>query len=235
MLGTIAPLNYMGKKYLEAKKLVDPKKLYTPEEAMALIKKTSPTKFDASVEVHVRIGIDASKSDEQIRTVVVLPHGSGQTKRVAAFVPPAKEEEAKKAGADIVGGEDLIAQIAGNSKIDFDVAVATPDMMAKLAKVARILGPKGLMPNPKTDTVGPNVAKMVAELKGGKVSVKNDDAGNVHGIVGKVSFKPEDLAANLKAFMDALKRAKPAKSKGIFIQKIYVSSSMGPSIKIQVS
>ena len=224
-----------GKKYLEVKKLVDPKKLYTPEEAMELIKKTSPTKFDASVEVHVRIGIDASKSDEQIRTVVVLPHGSGQTKRVAAFVPAAREDEAKKAGADLVGGEDLIAQIAQNSKIDFDVAVATPDMMAKLAKVAKILGPKGLMPNPKTDTVGPNVSKMITELKGGKVTIKNDDAGNVHGIIGKVSFKPEALAANLKAFMETLKRAKPAKSKGIFIQKVFVTSSMGPSIKVQIS
>ena len=224
-----------GKKYLAVKKLVDPKKIYTPEEAMELIKKTSTTKFDASVEVHVRIGIDASKSDEQIRTVVVLPSGSGQTKRVAAFVPQAKEDEAKKAGADIVGGEDLIAQIAGNSKIDFDVAVATPDMMAKLAKVAKILGPKGLMPNPKTDTVGPNVTKMITELKGGKVTIKNDDAGNVHGIIGKVSFKAEALAANFKAFMDTLKRAKPAKSKGIFIQKIFVTSSMGPSIKVTVS
>ncbi len=224
-----------GKKYLEAAKLVDSKKLYTPEAAMELVKKTSPTKFDASVEVHVRVGINASKSDEQIRTVVVLPHGSGQTKRVAAFVPTAKEEEAKKAGADLVGGEDLIAQIAGNSKIDFDVAVATPDMMPKLAKVARILGPKGLMPNPKTDTVGPNITKMITELKGGKVSVKNDDAGNVHGIIGKVSFKPENLAENLKAFMDALKRAKPSGSKGVFIQKVYVSSSMGPSIKVTVS
>lgn len=223
-----------GKKYLEVKKLVDSKKLYSAEEAVALITKTSPTKFDASVEVHVRVGINASKSDEQIRTVVVLPHGSGQTKRVAAFVSSTKEEEAKKAGADLVGGEDLIAEIAKTSKINFDVAVATPDMMAKLAKVAKILGPKGLMPNPKTDTVGPNVAKMISELKRGKVTIKNDDAGNVHGIIGKVSFKPEALAENLKAFMDTLKRAKPANSKGIFIQKIYLTSTMGPSVKIQV-
>lgn len=224
-----------GKKYLEAKKQIDPKKVYTLDEAVELVKKTNPAKFDASVEIHIRLGIDPTKGEQQVRGTVALPHGTGKSKRVAAFVPADKEKEAKEAGADLVGGEELIAEIARTEKIGFDVAVATPDMMPKLAKVAKILGPKGLMPNPKSETVGANVKKMVEELKKGKIAFKNDDSGNVHIVIGKISSESSKLLENLNAVMDVIKRARPASAKGIFIENAALASSMGPSIRIQIS
>jgi large subunit ribosomal protein L1 len=222
-----------GKRYNDAAAMIDRAKVYSIEEAAALVKKTSTTKFDGSVEVHVRLGIDPKKSDQQVRSVVSLPHGTGKAKKVIAFVSnPEKEKEAKAAGADIVGGEELIAELAKTGKIDFDVAVATMDMMPKMAKVAKILGPRGLMPSPKNETVTPNIGKAVEELKKGKVAFKTDDTANVHQIIGKSSFSEQQLAENLTAFMDALKRAKPNSSKGVFIKGVTLTSTMGPGIKV---
>ncbi len=221
-----------GKRYNELAKLVDRTKTYSVEEAVALVKKTSTTKFDGSVEVHVRLGIDPKKSDQQVRSTVSLPHGTGKTKKIAVFTGGDKEKEATDAGADIVGGEELIGEIAKSGKIDFDVAIATPDMMPKLAKVAKILGPRGLMPSPKNDTVTTNLTKTIEELKKGKVAFKTDDTANVHQIVGKASFSEAQLIENLTAFMDALKRNKPSSSKGVFIKSVTLTSTMGPGIKV---
>jgi large subunit ribosomal protein L1 len=224
----------MSKRFKEAKKLVDPNKVYNREEAIDLAKKTSTVKFDASVEVHLRLGIDPTKGDQQIRSTIIFPHSIGQSKKVAAFVPTDKEKDAKEAGADLVGGEELIEEIKKTNKINFEVAVATPDMMPKLAKVAKVLGPKGLMPNPKTETVGPNVKKMVEELKKGKVTFRNDDTANVHQIIGKVSLENKQLLENLEALMEAINKAKPSGSKGTYIQSAILTTSMGPSIKFEV-
>lgn len=222
-----------SKRYEEARKLVDAKKMYSLTEAIELVKKTSNTKFDGTIELHVNLGIDPKKGEQQVRGTLSLPHGTGGVaKKVAAFVSSDKEKEAKAAGAELVGGEDLIAEIAKSGKCDFDIAVATPDMMAKLAKVAKVLGPKGLMPNPKTDTVGTNIAKMVEELKKGKLAFKNDDGGNIHVAVGKASFETTKLVENTSALLDALKRLKPASSKGTYLKTISISAAMGPGIKV---
>ncbi len=223
-----------SKRYQEAKAKIEEGKSYNNAEAVALAKETSTVKFDASLELHAQLGIDPRKGEQQVRTTVVLPHSSGSTKKVAAFVPQAKEAEAKEAGADIVGGEELVAEIIKTKKIDFDVAVATPDMMAKIAKAAKILGPRGLMPNPKTDTVGTDVKKMVSELKKGKLAFKNDNTANIHVTIGKVSQDVKQLEENLEAFMEALKRAKPASSKGVYIKSICLTTSMGPAIKLAI-
>ena len=223
-----------SKRYAAVKAKVDAKKTYTLDEAVALLKETSTVKFDAAVEVHARLGIDPAKSDQQIRTTVALPHGTGKTKKVAAFVSSAHEKAAKEAGADFVYGEEGIKAIKDTGKIEFDIAVATPDMMPKMAVAAKVLGPKGLMPNPKTDTVGTDVAKMVTELKKGKAAFKNDTGGNVHISVGKISFAPEKLKENIVAFLDALKKTKPSTSKGTFVQSVFVTTTMGPSLKIKV-
>lgn len=212
----------------------DKQKNYEIEEAIELIKKLSKTKFDASVEVHFRLGIDPKKGDQQIRSTVSLPHGTGKTKKVAAFVTPEKEKEVKKAGADFVGGEDLIAEIKKTEKTDFQVAVAEPAIMKDLAKIAKILGTRGLMPSPKNDTVTANPAKAVEELKKGKISFRNDDTGNIHTVIGKVSFKNKLLLANFETLLNAIKKAKPTSSKGIYIINISISSSMGPGIKIEI-
>lgn len=203
---------------------------YTQEEAVKLALESSNVKFDASVEVHARLNIDPKKGDQQVRATVTLPHGSGKSKRVAAFVDPEHEGTAKSAGADLVFGEAEIAEIASKKVIDFDVAIATPSMMPKLAKIAQILGPKGLMPNPKTDTVGTNVEKMVQDQKGGKIAFKNDDTSNLHIVIGKVSFGEEKIGDNLTVVMDAIRRAKPASSKGIYMKSLHLSTSMGPSV-----
>ncbi len=223
-----------SKKYQEAKAKVDSKKVYTALEAIKLVKETSTAKFDASVEIHIRLGIDPAKSDQIVRGTVTLPHGTGKTKRVAAFVGNDKEAEAKAAGADIIGNEEVIEKLVQTGKIDFDVAIATPDMMPRLAKVAKILGPRGLMPNPKTETVGTNVKKMVEDMKGGKIAFKNDDTANVHQIIGKVSFDENKLLENLQTLVDAITRIKPSSSKGIYLQGMSLSSSMGPGIKFQM-
>jgi large subunit ribosomal protein L1 len=223
-----------SKRFNELKKLIDPKKSYPLAEAVELIKKTASTKFDSTIELHFRLGIDPQKGDQQVRGTVTLPHGSGKTKKIAAFVTGEKTKEAAEAGADLVGAEDLIETIVKTGKIEFDIAVATPEMMPKLAKAAKVLGPKGLMPNPKTDTVGVNVKKMIEELKKGKVSFKNDDTANIHVAIGKASFAADKLAENIQAVIDALSRSKPASAKGVYFQNIALTSSMGPAVKIQI-
>jgi len=210
----------------------DKSQIYEPKHAIELTKKLSKTKFDASVEAHFRLGIDAKKGDQQVRAAVALPHGTGKTVKVAAFVTPEKEKEVKVAGADYVGGEDLIAEIKKTEKTDFQVAVAEPAMMKNLSKIAKILGTRGLMPSPKNDTVTQNPAKAVAELKKGKVSFKNDDTGNIHVAIGKVSFDSKKLLENYQTLLEAVKKAKPASSKGTYIKNISISSSMGPGISV---
>lgn len=207
-------------------------KFYNIDEAVALVKAMSTEKFDASVEVHVKLGIDPRKGDQQVRTAVSLPHGTGKTIKIAAFVSPDKEEACKAAGADFVGGEDLIAEIKASEKTDFQVAVAEPVMMRHLAQIAKILGTRGLMPSPKNETVTPNPVKAIEELKKGKVSFKNDDTGNVHVNIGKVSFDNQKLKENFGAFIDMVKKVKPTSSKGIYIKHIAISSSMGKGIKV---
>ncbi len=224
-----------SKRYTGLKAKVEAKKLYTPKDALELVRASASTKFDETVEVHANLGIDVKKSDQMIRSTLVFPHTAGKIKKVAAFVPEAKEKEAKDAGADLVGGEELVEEIAKTGKINFDVAVATPDMMPKLAKVAKILGPKGLMPNPKTDTVGPQIGKIIEELKKGKIAYKNDATGNVHVVIGKASLDAEKLLENFLVLMEALKKNKPATSKGTFIKSLTVTSTMGPGVKVDPS
>lgn len=223
-----------SKRFEEANKLVDKTKTYSVDEAVTLVKKAATAKYDEAVELHVRLGIDPSKSDQQVRGTIALPHGVGKTKRVAAFVEAAKEAEAKEAGADIVGGEELIEKIGQKGVIEFDVAVATPTMMPKIAKLAKLLGPRGLMPNPKTDTVGPNIAKMVGEQKAGKQSFKNDATGNIHQVFGRASFTEDQLKDNLRALVEAIKRLKPPASKGIYLKSATISSTIGPGIRVDI-
>lgn len=213
---------------------VEAEKVYTAEEAIELAKKTATTKFVGSVEVHIRTSIDAKKTDQAIRGSVTLPHGTGKTKKIAVFVSEGKEAEAKKAGAEIVGGEELIKKIKETEKTDFDVAIAEPAMMPKLAGIAKILGTRGLMPNPKTGTVSDNIAGAIAEIAGGKINFKNDNSGNVHQIIGKTSFEASALTENLKKFMDALHAAKPAAVKKQFILNATLNATMGPGIKFKM-
>lgn len=217
-------------KELRAK--IDKSKVYTWDEAVKLAKETSGVKFDAAVEVHAKLGIDPKKGDQQVRGTVVLPHGTGKSIKVAAFVSSDKEKEAKEAGADFVYGEEDIKKIKDTGKIEFDIAITTPDMMPKLAAVAKVLGPKGLMPNPKTETVSPNIKKMVDDLKKGKVTYKNDDTANIHQIIGRVSFSEAQLKDNLAAFLEVLIKSKPASSKGVYLENLILCTSMGPSFKI---
>jgi len=212
----------------------DKTKSYSIEEAIDLVKKLSKIKFDASVEAHFRLGIDNKKGEQQIRTTVALPYGTGKTIKIAAFVAPEHEKETKEAGADYVGGDELIAEIKKTEKTDFQVAIAEPSIMKKLAQIAKILGTRGLMPSPKNDTVTNNPAKTVRELKKGKVSFKNDDTGNVHVAIGKVSFDKQQLAENFQALLQAIKKVKPASSKGLYIKNVSINSTMGQGIKIQI-
>lgn len=224
-----------SKRFKEARKKVDPKKLYPLSEAVELAKATSTVKFDAGVEVHIKLGINPKKSDQQIRSSVTLPHGTGKTIKVAVVTDNSDQQKAAKAaGADLVGEADLIEEIK-KGKIDFDVLVATPSTMRLLAPVAKVLGPKGLMPNPKDGTVTQNIAETVANLKKGKVGFKNDDSGNLHVMIGRASFDKEKLIANFSALMEGVMKAKPSSAKGNYIKKVSLSTTMGPGIKIDLS
>lgn len=224
----------MSKRFNAARESVG-KQTYNVTDAVAMVKKNATAKFDETVEMHMALGIDPKQGDQQIRATVVLPHGTGKTKKVIAFVDANNEAAAKAAGADIIGTEETIDTIAKTGKIDFDVAVAVPAMMPKLAKAAKVLGPRGLMPNPKTDTVGPNIGKIIEEQKGGKVAFKNDNTSNLHLILGKASFDEEKLVANVAAAVDAIKKTKPASSKGIFIRSATLTSTMGPAVHLDLS
>lgn len=212
----------------------DKTKAYPVAEAIEFTKQFSKTKFDATVEAHFRLGIDPRKGDQQVRTAVSLPHGTGKTIKIAAFVTPEKEKEVKAAGADFVGSDDLIEEIKKTEKTDFQVAVAEPIIMKKLGQIAKILGTRGLMPSPKNETVTPDPAKAVAELKKGKVSFKNDDTANIHVAIGKVSFDSKKLEENFITLLAAIQKSKPATAKGLYLINTSLSSTMGPGIKIQL-
>lgn len=222
------------KKKTDHSAIYDRFKAYPVKEALGIIKKISKTKFDASVEVHFRLGINTKKGDQQVRGAVSLPNGTGKTVKVAAFVSPENEKAVKAAGADYVGGEDLVAEIKKTEKTDFQVAIAEPSMMKNLAVIAKILGTRGLMPSPKNDTVTMNPAKAVEELKKGKISFKNDDTANVHAVIGKVSFDDQKLLENYSALLDTIRKSKPAASKGTFIKNISISSSMSAGVKVEL-
>ena len=223
----------LAKRVKANNQLVDKNKVYGIEEAIELAKKTANTKFVGSLEVHIRTGIDPKQTDQSVRGTVSLPHGTGKSKKVAAFVTDSKEKEAKEAGAEIVGGEELIKKIKETEKVDFEIAVAEPAMMPKLAVIAKILGPKGVMPNPKTGTVGANIGAMIKEIAGGKVNFKNDDSGNIHQIVGKSNFDSKQLVENFRAFLEAVVHSKPTALKGQYIVSISINSTMGPGIKVK--
>lgn len=220
-----------GKKYSEAVKKLDKQKLYSPQEALALVKELAYANFDETVEVAIRLGVDPRHADQQVRGTVVLPHGTGKTPRILVFAKGDAAKEAQEAGADFVGDEDLVEKIQGGW-LDFDVAIATPDMMGTVGKLGRILGPRGLMPNPKAGTVTNEVGRAVQEAKGGRIEFRVDRTGIVHAPIGKVSFETEKLLENFNALMDAILRAKPAAAKGQYIKSVVVSSTMGPGIKI---
>jgi large subunit ribosomal protein L1 len=220
-----------GKKYRQAFGLVDRERLYAPMEAIRLAKQTSPTTFDATVEVAMRLGVDPRKADQMVRGTVNLPHGTGKTVRVIAFAAGEKAAEATDAGADAVGSEDLVARIQ-EGWLDFDAAIATPDQMAKIGRIARILGPRGLMPNPKTGTVTMDVAKAIQDIKGGKITFRVDKHGNLHLIIGKVSFTEDALVDNYAAALDEILRSKPSAAKGKYLKKVFLATTMGPGIQI---
>ncbi|PIP18061.1 MAG: 50S ribosomal protein L1 [Parcubacteria group bacterium CG23_combo_of_CG06-09_8_20_14_all_35_9] len=226
----------MSKRIEQIKKLIDTDKVYTPEKAIELVKKTSNVKFDASVEVHVKLGIDTGRGDQQVRGTATLPYGTGKKKKIAVFVQGGsnEEKEAKEAGVQVVGGEELISEIGQTGKCDFDIAIATPQIMPKLARIAKILGPKGLMPNPKAETITTNIKKAVEDLQKGKISFKNDDSGNLHQVIGKVSFENKKILENFNIFIEAVRKAKPTGVKGIYIRNVSLCSSMGPSVKVGI-
>jgi large subunit ribosomal protein L1 len=221
-----------GKKYRAAAEKIDKNMVYSLEEAVKMLKENKIAKFDESVEVHIKTNVDTKKGDQQVRSTVVLPHGTGKTK-IVAVITSTSAEEAKLAGADIIGGEEMIDKFA--KKIDFDVLVATPEMMPKLARVAKILGPKGLMPNPKTETVTKKIKEAVEALKKGRAAFKNDDSANIHQAVGKVSFEDAKLVENIKTFIEAVEKAKPAAFKGKMISNITICSTMGKGIRIKLA
>ena len=222
----------MGKKYVESAKLIDKSALYNPNEALELTLKTAKANFDETIELHVRLGVDPRHADQQVRGAVVLPNGTGRTVRVLVFAKGAKADEATAAGADFVGAEELVTKIQSENWFDYDVVVATPDMMGVVGRIGRVLGPKGLMPNPKSGTVTFDVAKAIAEIKAGKVEYRVDKTAIVHCPIGKKSFGVEKLQQNFHALMDALIKAKPAAAKGQYLKSVSVSSTMGPGAKI---
>ncbi len=224
-----------GKKYLEAAKLVDSTKLYDVEEAIEVVKKTSVTKFDATVEAHIKLGVDSRHADQQVRGAVVLPNGTGKTLRVLVICKEDKVKDAEAAGADYAGSEDMINKIQNENWFDFDIMVATPDMMAAIGRIGRVLGPKGLMPNPKAGTVTPDVAKAVKEIKAGKVEYRLDKTNIIHLPIGKVSFEAEKINENLKTLMEAIVKAKPAAAKGQYLRSVTLATTMGPGVKLNTT
>ena len=220
-----------GKKYQDSAKLIDRLKLYDPEEAIELVKQTAKAKFDETIEISLRLGVDPRHADQQVRGTVVLPNGTGKTQTVLVFAKGAKADEAKAAGADFVGAEDMVAKIQGGW-FDFDVCVATPDMMGLVGRLGRVLGPKGLMPNPKTGTVTMDLTKAIGDIKAGKVEYRVDKTAIIHCPIGKASFDEEKLGENLRVLMEAVIKAKPAAAKGTYIRSAVLSSTMGPGIKL---
>ena len=221
-----------GKKYVEAAKLIERGNLYDKEEAVALVKKSAVAKFDETIEAHIRTGCDGRHADQQIRGAVVLPHGTGKKVRILVFAKDAKAEEAKAAGADYVGAEDLIPKIQNEGWFEFDVVVATPDMMGVVGRLGRVLGPKGLMPNPKAGTVTMDVTKAIQEIKAGKIEYRLDKTNIIHVPLGKASFTEEQLADNFQTLIDAIMKAKPAAVKGQYLKSVTLTSTMGPGVKI---
>ena len=224
-----------GKKYVEVAKLVEKNKLYTKEEAISLVKKTSTTKFDASVELAMNLNLDTKKADQQLRGTICLPNGTGKTKKILVIAKGPKAEEARNAGADYVGDTDYLEKIEKENWFDFDVLIATPDMMPQLGKLGKVLGPKGLMPNPKTGTVTMDISKAVTEVKQGRIEYRTDSYGNVHVIIGKVSFTEKQLLENLEAFVSLILRTKPSVVKGTYVKNIIIATTMGPGIKIDTN
>ena len=224
-----------GKKYAEVAKLVDRATLYEPNEAIALVKKTAVAKFDETIEVHIRTGCDGRHAEQQIRGAVVLPNGTGKTVKVLVFAKGDKVNEAEAAGADYVGGDELIPKIQNDGWLDFDVVVATPDMMGVVGRLGKVLGPKGLMPNPKAGTVTMDVTKAIADIKAGKIEYRLDKTNIVHVPVGKASFTEEALQENFNALMDAIVKAKPSALKGQYLKSITLTSTMGPGVKVSVA
>lgn len=224
-----------GKKYVDGAKLIERSRLYDTQEALDLCVKTGTAKFDETVEVHVKLGVDGRHADQQVRGAIVLPHGTGKTVRVLAICKPEKEDEARAAGAEFVGGNDMIQKIQSEGWMDFDVLITTPDMMGMVGRLGKILGPRGLMPNPKLGTVTMDLQKAISEVKAGKVEYRTDKAGNVHVVIGKASFDAEKLQQNFQALMDTLIRVKPAAAKGQYIRSITVSATMGPGVPVQLA
>ena len=221
-----------GKRYVEAAKLVDKTQVYDIPEAVAIVKKAASAKFDETIEAHLRMGLDGRHADQQIRGAVVLPHGTGKTVKVLVFAKGDKVDEAQAAGADYVGGEELIPKIQNDGWLDFDVVVATPDMMGVVGRLGRVLGPKGLMPNPKAGTVTPDVTKAIQDIKAGKIEYRLDKNNIVHVPIGKASFSEEQLADNFQALIDEINKVKPAAAKGQYLRSVTISSTMGPGVKL---
>ena len=226
---------HKGKKYVDSAKTIDRTKQYDPAEALSTVVSTAKAKFDETIELHVKLGVDSRHADQQVRGAIVLPHGTGKQVRVAVFAKGAKADEALAAGADIVGAEDLMERIQKENFFEFDVVIATPDMMGVVGRIARVLGPKGLMPNPKSGTVTMDVTKAIHEIKAGKVEYRVDKTSIVHVPVGKVSFGVDKLEENLNTLMDAIIKAKPAAAKGTYIKSLVVSTTMGPGVKMNTA
>ena len=226
---------FRGKNYKESSKLIDKQALYDPKEALELVIQASKAKFDETVELHVKLGVDSRHADQQVRGAIVLPHGTGKTRKVLVFCKPEREEECKEAGADYVGGMELVQKIQGENWFDFDVVVASPDMMGVVGRLGKVLGPKGLMPSPKAGTVTPNLAQAVKEVKAGKIEYRLDKTNIIHCPIGKVSFGAEKLGENMDALMNAVVKAKPAAAKGQYIRSCVVASTMGPGIKVSTA
>ncbi len=226
---------FRGKNYKEGAKLIDKQTLYDPAEAFELVTKASKAKFDETVELHVKLGVDSRHADQQVRGAIVLPHGTGKTRKVLVFCKDERQQEALDAGADYVGGQDMVQKIQQENFFDYDVVVATPDMMGVVGRLGKILGPKGLMPTPKAGTVTPNIAQAIKEIKAGKIEYRLDKTNIIHCPIGKVSFGPDKLNENFNALMSAIIKAKPAAAKGQYIKSCVTASTMGPGVKINPS